>query len=189
VTLGYPVKLKKISLLINNIMNNIITPLTNVDFTACIEELKSHLELRIIAVPSAEAWTDIYYFMVTGAELPITANVLAGLNLSIINVLYLETQGGNEYYQGTTPNSCIVLPLEEIGSTVSAYSAPLNSPRLPDYPNGYHPEDCTLIESHSADEPVFLGCAIENAELVYSFQVPKDKIYKSIVIFFNEDTL
>jgi hypothetical protein len=171
-------------------MSNIITPLTNVDFTASLAELKPHLENRIVAMPSAETWSDVYYLMVAGDELPITASTLAELNLTLMNVVYIETQGGQEYYQGTTPHSCIVLSIEEIESrTINAYSAPHTSSRLPDYPNGYHAEDCTLIQSHLVDEPVFLGCTIDDAELVYSFRIPEGEVYKSIVIFVNEDTL
>ncbi len=170
-------------------MSNIITPLTSVDFTASIAELKSLIEDRIVAMPSLSAWSDLYYIMVTGPELAATATAFAELNLSIINVLYIETQGGNEFYQGAPPSSCVILSVEETGSTISAYSAPLDSAKLPGHSNGYHAEDCTLLESHSADEPVFMSSVLEDAELVYSFQIPEDKIYKSIVIFVNEDTL
>jgi len=175
--------------MINNSMSNIITPLTNVDFTACLAELKSHLELRIVAMPSLSSWSDIYYFMVTGDLLPETGAALAELNLSLVNILYIETQGGTEFYQGAPPNGCIILSIEETGSTISAYSAPLGSTRLSNHPNGYQVEDCTLLESHSVDGPMFMSCVLEDAELVYSFQIPEDKVYKSIVIVVNEDTL
>jgi hypothetical protein len=170
-------------------MSNIITPLTNVDFTACIEELKSHLELRIVAIPQAEPWSDLYYFMVTGEDLPETEAILAELNLSLVNILYIETQGGIEYYHGAPPLGCIILSLEELESrTINAYSAPLNSARLPEYPNGYNPGDCTLIQGHAGDEPVFLSGVLEDAELVYSFGIPEGAVYKSIAIFVNENT-
>lgn len=175
--------------MINNNMSNIITPLNHVDFSSAIAELKSHLELRIVAIPSASSWSDVYYFMVTPDLLPETVNALTELNLSMTNLIYLETQGGNEFYRGAPSESCIILSLEETGSTISAYSAPLDSPRLPDHLVGYHPEDCTLLESHSADVPVFMGSSIEGAELVYSFEIPEDKVYKSIAIFVNEDTV
>ena len=175
--------------MINNSMSNIITPLTNVDFTASLAELKSHLELRIVAMPSVAEWSEIYYFMVSGAQLPKTSNTLAELNLTILNVLYIETQGGHVSYQEATPNSCIILSLEETQSTISAYSAPLNSPRLPNYPNRYQAEDCTLLENHSLSEPVFASCILNDAEPVYSFDIPEGEVFKSIVIFLNEDTL
>jgi hypothetical protein len=127
--------------------------------------------------------------MVNGDHLPETVATLAELNLSLVNVLYIETQGGTEFYQGAPPNSCVVLSIEDTDSTISAYSAPLGSARLSSHPNGYHVEDCTLIESHSADGPMFMSCVLEGAELVYSFQIPEDKVYKSIVIVVNEDTL
>ena len=102
----------------------------------------------------------------------------------------MEVQGGTEHrYNGARVNSVIVLPLEETGSTFGAYSAPLGSARLPDHPNGYHPEDCTLLESHSLDEPIFVGCELDGAELVYSFQVPEDTRFKALLIFVNENTI
>lgn len=185
----YVENLKKISLLINNIMSNIITPLTNVDFTASLAELKSHLDRHIVAMPSIAEWSDIYYFMTSGEHLPETVNTLAELNLTILNVLYVETQGGHVSYQEATTNSCIVFSLEETESTISAYSAPLNSPRLSGYPNRYNAEDCTLLENHSLSEPVFTSRVLNDAELVYSFDIPEGEIFKSIVLFVNEDTL
>lgn len=170
-------------------MSNIITPLTNIDFATSLVELKSHLEARIVAMPGPSTWSDIYYFMVGGEELSITSTTLAELNLSILNVLYIETQGGVEFYQGATPNSYIILPLDETEATLSTYSAPLNSARLPDHPNGYHAEDCTLLESHSLTGPTFIGHEIDGAELVFSFQIPENETFKSIVIFVNEDVL
>lgn len=170
-------------------MSNIITPLTNVDFAASLTELKSHLEARIVAIPGPSSWSDIYYLMVGAEELTVTKNTLAELNLSILNVLYVETQGGVEFYQGATPNSYIILSVEETEATLSAYSAPLNSARLPTHTNGYHAEDCTLLESHSLAEPLFTGHEIDGAELVLSFQIPESETFKSLVIFVNEDTL
>ena len=174
-------------------MSNIIIPLTSVDFTASIAELTPYLENRIVAMPSSQDWSDIYYMMATGEELSITANTLAELNLTILNVVYVETQGGHEYYQGATPNSCIILPLNESDSrTINAYSVPLGSARLQTYPTeGYNAEDCTLLESHLVTEPAFIssGSVLEDAELVYSFRIPEGTLYKSIAIFLNEDTL
>jgi hypothetical protein len=170
-------------------MSNIITPLTSVDFTASIAELKSHLEVRIVAMPAPKPWSDIYYFMVPGDLLPETSNTLAELNLSILNVLYIETQGGNEYYQGTTPNSYIIFPLEETESTLSAYSAPIGSAGIPDDPNGYNAEDCTLLENYSLSEPLFVKCVLDDAEPVYYYQIPEGEVFKSIIVFVNEDTL
>ena len=175
-------------------MSNIITPLTNVDFTASIAELKPFLENRVIAMPSSTDWSDVYFLMAAGEDIPATCNTLAELNLTILNIVYVETQGGHEYYQGATPNSCIILPLTEGDSrTINAYSAPLNATVvLGAYPTkGYHAEDCTLIESHVVTEPAFIssGSVLEDAELVYSFRIPEGTLYKSIAIFVNEDTL
>jgi hypothetical protein len=175
-------------------MSNIITPLTNVDFTASLAELIPFLEDRIIAMPSSNDWSDVYFLMAASEDMTETFNILAELNLSILNIVYIETQGGNEYYQGATPNSCIILPLTaSVSRTINAYSAPLGTAGLSEtYPvKGYHAEDCTLIESHAVTGPVFIGSGsvLEDAELVYSFQTSEGTLYKSIVILVNEDTL
>lgn len=175
-------------------MSNIITPLTNVDFTASLAELNPFLEDRVVAMPSSQDWSDVYFLMAAREDIPTTFNTLAELNLSILNIVYIETQGGNEYYQGATPNSCIILPLTGSDSrTINAYSAPLDATVvLGTYPTkGYHAEDCTLIESHAVTGPTFIssGSVLEDAELVYSFRTSEGTLYKSIVIFVNEDTL
>jgi hypothetical protein len=181
--------LKIINKMINSVMSNIITPLDNIDFTATLAEIKPYLEDRIIAMPVIPNWSDIYLVVADAADLSITNSVLTDLNQSILSVVYTETQGGVEYYQGSQPNSCIILPLEATGSILRAYSAPLGSTRLEDLPNGYHKEDCTLLETHSLDGPVFTGCAVDGAELVFSFQVPEGQVFKSVIIFLNEDTI
>ena len=175
-------------------MSNIITPLTNVDFTASLAELTPFLEDRVIAMPSSQDWSDVYFLMATREDIPATFNTLAELNLSILNIVYIETQGGNEFYQGATPNSCIILPLAGSESrTINAYSAPLGTTGVSEtYPTkGYHAEDCTLIESHVVVGPAFIssGSVLEDAELVYSFRTSEGTLYKAIVIFLNEDTL
>ena len=180
--------------MINNIMSNIITLLTNVDFTASLAELIPFLEDRVIAMPSSQDWSDLYFLMATREDIPETFNTLAELNLSILNRLYTETQGGNEYYQGATPNSCIIIPLTASDSrTINAYSAPLGSTGPSEtYPTrGYYAEDCTLLESHVVTGPAFIssGSVLEDAELVYSFRTLEGSLYKTIAIFVNEDTL
>jgi hypothetical protein len=123
------------------------------------------------------------------SDLPVTSAVLSQLNASILNIVYLERQGGVEHHQATQNNSCIIIPLEATGSTIAAYSAPYNSPRREDFPNAYYKDDCLLIDSHSLDEPVFTGSEIEGNDLVYSFQVPEGTVHKSLIIFLNESTI
>jgi hypothetical protein len=165
--------------------NNNITPLTNTDFTASIEELKPLLLNNLVALPPTTDWSELYYIMAGANDLPITNNTLASLKLSILNLYYVERQSSPDYYEESVPHCYIILPLvepEEIATIASAYSAPLNSTRLPNNPNLYNPEDCTLLKSHPLNEPAFIGVELEDAELVYCFKIPEDKVFKAIVI-------
>ena len=128
---------------------NNITPLTNIDFAASIAELKPLLTTNLVALPPATEWSELYYIMASANDLPITSNTLAELNLEILNLYYVERQSSPDYYEESVPHCYIILPLvetEEIATIASAYSAPLNSTRLPDNPNLYDPEDCTLLK-------------------------------------------
>jgi hypothetical protein len=169
-------------------MSNIILPLSHIDFTATIAELTPYLENNTMNLPSPD-WSEVSIVLADESELPVTSAALSQLNASILTVVYLERQGGIEHYQASRNNSCIIIPLESSGSTIAAYSTPYNSPRREDFPNAYHKDDCTLISSHSLDEPVFTGSEIEGADLVYSFQVPEGILYKSLIIFINESTI
>ena len=165
---------------------NNITPLTNIDFAASIAELKPLLLHNLVALPQAVDWSELYYFATNANNLLITNNTLAQLNLSIINLYYVERQSSIEdYYEEAVPRNYIILPLvepDETATIASAYSAPLNSTRLPNNPTLYNPEDCTLLKSHPLNEPTFMGCELEDAELVYCFNVPENKVFKAIVI-------
>ena len=167
-------------------MSNIITPLTNVDFTASLAELKPLLINKLVDVPMAVDWSKLYYIAARPNTLPITSSTLAELKLSILELYYVERQRWPEtYYEESVPHSYIILPLvetEEIATIASAYSAPLNSTRLPNNPRFYNPEDCTLLKSHPLNEPTFIGVELEDAELVYCFEIPEDKVFKAIVI-------
>jgi hypothetical protein len=169
----------------NNMRYNNITPLTNIDFAASIAELKPLLTTNLVALPPATDWSELYYIMASANDLPITSNTLAELNLEILNLYYVERQSSPDYYEESVPHCYIILPLvepEEIATIASAYSAPLNSTRLPDNPNLYDPEDCTLLKSHPLTEPTFIGFELEDAELVYCFKIPEDTVFKAIVI-------
>jgi hypothetical protein len=183
----YVANLKKIVLLINNSMrNNNITPLTNIDFAASIAELKPLLINNLVALPRSVDWSELYYIAADANDLPITTNTLANLNLAILNLYYVERRSSPEdYYEEAVPRNYIILPLveaDEIATIASAYSAPLNSTRLPNNPTLYNPEDCTLLKSHPLNEPAFIGCDLEDAELVYCFKVPEDEVFKAIAI-------
>ena len=167
--------------------NNNITPLTNIDFAASLEELKPLLLNNLVALPPATDWSELYYIMAGTNDLPITRNTLAEMKLSIVNLYYVERQSSPDYYEESVPHNYIILPLvepDEIATIASAYSAPLNSTRLPNNPTLYNPEDCTLLKSHPLNEPAFVGCDLEDAELelVYCFKIPEDQVFKAIVI-------
>lgn len=169
-------------------MSNIILPLDTLDFSASIAEISPYLVNQLVNLTTSDS-SKVDFILAETSDLPVTTELLSQLNVTMLNAVYLEAQGGNEYYQGSQINSCIILPLEETESTIGAYSAPIGSPRVPGQENGYHKEDCTLIESYSLNQPVFTGCEIEDAELVYSFQVPEGTLYKAIIIFLNENTI
>lgn len=169
-------------------MSNIILPLTSVDFSASIAELSPYLENQLIALHEVERATT-YFILAEHSELPATNEVLSQLNLTIQNLVYLEIKSGAEYYQATQVSSCIILPLTDSGASIGAYSVPYGSAKLPAPMNGYFKEDCTLIESHSLNEPVFTGCELDGAELAFSFQVPEGMVHKAIIIFVNEKTI
>jgi len=169
-------------------MSNIILPLTHIDFTTTIAELTPYLQNATMTLPG-QSWAEVSVVLADESDLPVTSAALSQLNASILNIVYLERQGGIEHFQASTSNSCIIIPLESSGSTIAAYSAPYNSPRREDFPTAYHKDDCLLIDSHSLDEPTFTGSVIEGAELVYSFQVPEGIVYKSLIIFINESTI
>ena len=175
--------------MINNSMSN-ITPLTDVDFSAAIAEITPLFENQIVEIPKRSPHSDVYYILAEPTELPVTNAILASMNLSMLHAVYVETQGGVEFYHSPQVNSCIVLPLEITGSTIGAYSVPLGSARRSDLPQAYHKEDCTLIESHqSVDGPVFLGIEADGFELAFYLNIPSGKTLKSIIIFVNEETL
>jgi hypothetical protein len=169
-------------------MSNIIIPLTTVDFSASIAEISPYLVNQLVNLTTSDR-SKVDFILAEASDLPATSEALSSLNVTILNMVYMEVQGGSEYYQGSQINSCIILPLEETGSTIGAYSAPIGAPRLSDQTNGYNKEDCTLVESYSLDQPVFTGCELVDAELVYSFQVPEGTLYKAIIIFLNENTI
>lgn len=169
-------------------MSNIILPLDTVDFSATIAEVTPYLTNQLVKLMEVD-WSTAYFVLAENSELTATTAALSQLNLTMTNLVYLEIQGGTEHYQATQVNSCIILPLVETGSTIGAYSAPTGAARQPAPLNGYFKEDCTLLESNSLDEPVFTGCELEGAELVYSFQVPEGQEYKALLIFVNENTL
>lgn len=171
-------------------MSNIIIPLSDIDFSAAIAEITPFLENQTMAMPKRSPHSDVYFILADAADLPVTNAILATMNLSMVNTVYVETGGGVEFYQHAQTNSCIILPLEATGSTVGAYSVPLGSSRRSGLPTAYHKEDCTLIESHhSVDSPVFIGTDTDDFELAMYFNIPSDKTLKSIAIFLNEDTI
>ena len=167
-----------------------ITPLSNMDFSAAIAEITPFLENQLVEIPLNAPHSEVYFIMSETTELPVTNDILATLNLSMLHAVYIETQGGVEFYHRSQANSCIVLPLEITGSTIGAYSVPLGSARRPNLPQAYYKEDCTLIESHqSVDGPVFLGIEADGFELAFYLNIPSDKTFKAITIFLNENTI
>lgn len=169
-------------------MSNIISSLETIDFSASIAEVSPYLVNQLIKLNEMD-WSTAYFILAENSDLTATTEILSQLNLSILNLVYLEIQGGTEHYQATQMNSCIILPLEETGSTIGAYSAPIGSARQPAPLNGYFKDDCTLIQSQSLDQPVFTESELGGAELVYSFQVPEGQLYKAIIIFVNEKAI
>lgn len=169
-------------------MSNILSPLTSVDFSASIAELTPYLENQTVIMMDND-WSEVHYILSNPEDLPETVSVLAQLNATILNTVYMSVQGGHVRYQGARPNNCIILPLEVTGAKLNAYSAPLGSSRPTDDANRYYEEDCTLIKSESLDSPLLSGSAIPDAELVYWFEIPEGQIFKAILIFLNEDII
>lgn len=175
--------------MINNDMSNIILPLNTVDFSASIAEVSPYLENQLLEIVT-RAWSTAHVVLAEASEMPVTTELLSSLNISLLNLVYLEVQGGTEkHYNAARTNSSIIVPLEETGSTFSAYSAPIDSERKSDPITEYYEEDCTLLESHSLDEPIFVGSELDGAELVYAFDVPEGQLFKAILIFINENTI
>lgn len=166
-------------------MSDILSPLTSVDFSASIAELIPYLENQTVVMMDND-WAEVHYILSDPEDLPETSAVLAQLNATILNTVYLTVEGGHVRYQGATPNNCIILPLEATGAKLNAYSASLGSARYPDDTNRYYEEDCTLIKSGSLDSPLLSGSEISDAELVYRFEVPEGQLFKAILLFLNE---
>lgn len=169
-------------------MNKILSPLTSVDFSASIAEIEPYLENQTIIMIDHE-WSTVYYILSNSEDLPVTSSVLAQLNATMLNAVYMTVEGGHVRYQGARPNNCIILPLEVTGSKLNAYSAPLGSARYTDDANRFYEENCTLIKSESLDSPLLSGSTVEGSELVYWFEVPEGQIFKAILIFVNEDII
>jgi hypothetical protein len=171
-------------------MSNIITPINNIDFSAAIAEITPFLENQVMAIPKRTPHSDMYLILAPPQDFPVTNAILGTMNLSMVNPIYAETEGGAESYQHAQSNSCIVLPLEVTGSTVGAYSVPLGSSKMPDLAYSFYKEDCTLIEEHQpADGPLFINTNVDGFELATYFNIPSGKTLKSIIIFVNEETL
>lgn len=169
-------------------MSNILSPLTHIDFSASLAEITPCLENQTLSLMAGE-WSEVHYILSNPEDLPETNAIVAQLNATILNTVYLTIEGGHTRYQGSRPNNCIILPLETTGSSLNAYSAPLGSTRYTDDFNRYYEENCTLIESESLDSPLLSGSEIPDAELVYWFEVPEGQIFKAILIFVNEDII
>ena len=171
-------------------MSNLITPPSNIDFSAAIAEITPFLENEIVTMPGyGTDQRDVFYILAEPTDFPITNAILATMNLSMLNLVYFENRGGIEFYQPALLKSCIMLPLEVTGTTISTYSVPLGSSRQPSFPPAYYKDDCTLIESQPLDSPLFVGTAADGFELALYVNVPSDKILKSIAIIVNEDSI
>lgn len=170
-------------------MSNLITPPSNIDFSAAIAEITPFLENQIVEIPLNVPHSSAYVILSETTELPVTTAILATMNVSMLHAVYVETTGGVEFYHNAQLNSCIVLPLEVTGTTVGEYSVPIGSARIPNFPMAYHKEDCTLIESQPLDGPLFIGTAADGFELAFYVNVPSDKTFKAIAIYINEDSI